>query len=265
MTRIFWIVTSIGPYPHARFNALAKIGRSDLVVAEIAARFGKYPWTRVEGGRYTRRTLFPEATLGSLQPALAASRLMRLLIQTRPDVCVVTGYSNLWDKAAAIQTRIWGKISLTTFVTTEPDRPRPGWKETLKSLLLRSFFDGVSCTGSRSRDYLLKLGVRRDRIKVCGNVVDNDHFAVPRERRNLSLPDGPFFAAVARFSPEKNLLALLDAYASYAARGAGRGNAPWPLVVCGSGPLDAVIRARADRIRQGSGLFSRIPRLRRVA
>jgi glycosyltransferase involved in cell wall biosynthesis len=101
----------------------------------------------------------------------------------------------------------------------------------------------------------LKLGVRYDRIKVCGNVVDNDHFAMPRERRNPSLPDGPFFAAVARFSPEKNLPALLDAYASYAARGVGRGDVPWPLVVCGSGPLDAEIRARADRVAKGQVVF----------
>jgi 1,2-diacylglycerol 3-alpha-glucosyltransferase len=255
MIRVLWIVSNIGPYHHARFNALAKIGRIDLVVGEIAGKLGKYPWTRLAGGGYTRKTLFSEATIESLQPALVASRLIRLLIHTRPDVCVVTGYSHLWEKATAIRAKTWEKVSLTTFVTTELDRLRSSWKETLKSLLLRSFFDGVICAGSRSRDYLLKLGVRYDRIKVCGNVVDNYHFAKPRERRNPFLPEGPFFVAVTRFSPEKNLPALLDAYASYAARAEGQGDTPWPLVLCGSGPLDVEIRARAEHVAKGRTVF----------
>ena len=108
--------------------------------------------------------------------------------------------------------------------------------------------------GPRHRDYLVKLGMHRDRIAMGYNAVDNDAFARgaeaarrdPEARRGL--PEAPYFLAVNRFVPEKNLPRLIRAFARY------RRDAPpegaWDLVLCGDGPGAAEV----DRAIQSGGV-----------
>ncbi|MCK9462251.1 MAG: FkbM family methyltransferase [Proteobacteria bacterium] len=250
--KIAWSIPNVGPYHHARYSKLAAAEDIDLDVIEVASKMGRYPWNRTDDTNYKRITLFENAVMEDLPGSLVTLRMMRQLAKIRPDVVVVTGYSNQWDRVSAAWARVTRKTSLTTFVTTELDHPRKRSVETAKSFLLRSLFDGVACTGQRSKEYLLKLGVKEERIQVCGNVVDNDHFAAPRELSNPALPQGPYFLSVTRFSPEKNLPAMLDAYEDYCRNS---NPAPWPLVMCGSGPQDAEVRARAARLNAGKVIF----------
>jgi glycosyltransferase involved in cell wall biosynthesis len=257
----------------------------EIRVVEIGSRQSKYPWTRPARGNYEKQTLFTEITTEDLSSIEVTARLLKTIWESGAQTVVVSGYSHPWDIAAAALARATGRLALSVFDSTEIDRERNPRKERLKGLAVRHLYDGVFCSGKRSREYLRKLGVKDERIQEGYDVVDNDHFAAPREPSNPALPDCPYFLSVTRFSPEKNLLAMLDAYEAYCRRpipqplpceGRGGGHplsvsergrggalgedggrvpAPWPLVMCGSGPQDAEVRARAARITAGKVIF----------
>src|SRR5438105_1988752 len=81
------------------------------------------------------------------------------------------------------------------------------------------------------------LGMPRDRIVLGYNAVDNDRYArdaraardAPGGRRGL--PEGPYFLAVNRFVPEKNLIMLIGAFARYRAGAAASAGRAWDLVL----------------------------------
>ncbi len=60
----------------------------------------------------------------------------------------------------------------------------------------------------------------------------------------VGLPSRPYFLAVSRFVPEKNLLRLVSAFARYRLKASDGG---WDLVLCGSGPAAAEIRSAVSR------------------
>ena len=102
----------------------------------------------------------------------------------------------------------------------EIDHPRTWWKEAIKRRRV-ALFSGGMVGGPRHRDYLVKLGMPESRIALGYNAVDNAAFARRAEaaRRDPAaregLPTRPYFLAVSRFVPEKNLARLVRAFARY--------------------------------------------------
>src|SRR5207253_6341544 len=107
------------------------------------------------------------------------------------------------------------------------------------------------------REYLITLGLPRDRVFTGYDVVDNEYFATNAAhvranqaafRRELNLPER-YFLASARFVEKKNLLTLLRAYASYREL-AGRleGLSPWDLVLLGAGPLRETLSSQLSTL-----------------
>ena len=167
--------------------------------------------------------------------------------------------------------------------TRAADGRRVWWKEWLKSRIVRRFNSAL--VGGRSHaDYLVRLGMSRERIATGYDVVDNRYFASKAEEirnakceirnsasveekvdagnpptANCQLPTGfaPYFLASNRFVERKNLARLIDAYAGYVksiqhsvvsiqGRGdsGGISTSVWPLVLLGDGPLRADLIAR---------------------
>jgi glycosyltransferase involved in cell wall biosynthesis len=98
------------------------------------------------------------------------------------------------------------------------------------------------------------LGVEEERIFTGYDAVDNEHFRrgamvarlrEPELRLSLGLP-ARYFLACSRFTPKKNLIRLLDAYARYRrlhAVGA------WSLVVVGDGEQRAELTSICEQLR----------------
>jgi glycosyltransferase involved in cell wall biosynthesis len=128
------------------------------------------------------------------------------------------------------------------------DHPRVWWKETIKGRRVRRF-SAALVGGPRHRDYLADLGMPRDRIALGYNAVDNDAFARAADAARRSeterrgLPSAPYFLAVNRFVPEKNLPRLIRAFAAY--RSVAREGQPWDLVLCGDGAGASEVEAAA--------------------
>jgi glycosyltransferase involved in cell wall biosynthesis len=130
----------------------------------------------------------------------------------------------------------------------EDDRVRQSWFERIKGAYL-TVFDGFVVGGSRSTNYLLRLGVSGMQIRAGYDCVDNTAIKalVGAARHDASLgPRHGYLLCVSRFVPKKNLVGLVRAYARYRQR-LGKSIQPWPLVMVGDGPdRPAVLRVIHD-------------------
>jgi glycosyltransferase involved in cell wall biosynthesis len=240
MPAVVFLVQRVGPYHHARFKAFAASSPSQLVVVEYRTTERTYGWDPVpEGGGYRRLS---SRTPSELRDALAGSGA---------TVLVCTGYSDPEVHAAAAWA-IDARIPLVACSdSTFQDERRVWVREALKGRIVAAF-DAALVAGTRSREYLGRLGLGSTRCFEPWDVVDNAHFAAgaaaarslgPAGREKLGLP-ARYFLCVARFVPKKNLARLLEAFGRYSREAGPNG---WSLVLSGSGPLEGDLRSQASR------------------
>ena len=235
--------TNFGPYHLARLRALAdRLARSGgrLLAIEVADQERRYPWARGRGLEpFDRTTLFPGRALETIAGDECARAMARTLDVARPDALGIVGYARPESMAGLRWARRNGKPAILMSESQEIDHPRTWWKEAIKRRRVDKFSSGL-VGGPRHRDYLVKLGMPREKIALGYNAVDNDAFARRAEAARRAgdgrrgLPGRPFFLGVNRFVPEKNLARLVRAFARYHAD-APTGTA-WDLVLCGGGP-----------------------------
>ncbi len=240
--------TNLGPYHLARLHALGSAlrARGDRLVAyELAGSERLYPWTSDREGEQplTATTLFPGRAVEDLTAADCRHAIAEALDRDRPDAVGAVGYVRPESLAMADWAARNGRPAILMSESGRLDRPRVWWKEAVKRRRIAQF-SAALVGGPRHRDYLIDLGMPADRIALGYNAVDNDHYsrgaaaarADAGSRRGL--PDRPYFLSVSRFATEKNLPALVRAFAAYR-RSAGAD--PWHLVLCGDGPEAAAI------------------------
>ncbi len=242
--------TNFGPYHLARLRALGASMRregGELLAYEVAGSERKYPWTpECHEEPFQWFTLFPERSLEEISSSECASVMKEVLSQNQPDAVGIVGYVRAESLAALGWARRNGKAAILMSESQEIDRPRRWWIEAIKRRRVQKF-DAALVGGPSHREYLVELGLPAERIALGYNAVDNAFFARasqeavrdPGSRRDL--PQRPFFLTVARFVPEKNLPALIRAWAQF--RELHRNSPPWDLVVCGSGPQEAEIQS----------------------
>src|SRR5437867_256578 len=153
------------------------------------------------------------------------------------------------------------------------DEPRTWWKEIIKRRIV-NLYSAALVGGQRHVEYLVELGVPRERIFTGYDVVDNDWFAQRaieirnshlrrgyggqaafEIRKKYGLPEN-YFLASARFVEKKNLTRLIRAYAEYRDRLKGTGvtdpsynrGAPWDLVLLGDGPLRETLNTQLSTL-----------------
>ena len=190
-----------------------------------------------------------------------------MLEQATPDVVAVNGWNNFGSLAAAnccVERRI---PMVVMSESARRDEARTWWREMIKRRIV-DFYSSALVGGQRHVEYLVKLGMPRDRIFTGYDVVDNAHFArraleiknlnppgLDELRRKYELPKN-YFLASARFIEKKNLPRLISAYAEYRNRSKGTGvtdpgynrDAPWDLVLLGDGPLRETLNAQLSTL-----------------
>ncbi len=236
METIAFLVQRVGPYHHARLCAWAAVRPGAVKVIEFRPADAVYAWTPVkENGGYERFQTH------------SREELCRTLDEMQPQVVVGVGYAD----PEINQATAWALHRRVPLVTcsdsTYDDEPRSWTKELFKRRIVGAF-DAALVAGRRAHDYLEHLGLGGERRFQPWDVVDNAHFERGAElcragesasRERLKLPPR-YFLCVARFVPKKNLQRLVEGYVRYA-RQAGDG--AWSLVLSGSGPLEAELRA----------------------
>jgi glycosyltransferase involved in cell wall biosynthesis len=246
--------TNFGPYHLARLRALAaRLAEVDgrVIAYETACAERTYPWQTDRGAEpFAWRTLFSTSVLEDVPRPRCARAMRRALERDQPDAVVVAGYTRPESMAALRWARRSHRPAILMSETQRLDYRRVWWKEAIKRGRVSRFAAAV-VGGPRHRAYLAELGLRADRIALGYNAVDNALYASQADRARsdpqgrADLPSAPYFLAVSRFVPEKNLARLIEAFARY--RKSVPDSAAWDLVLCGDGPgADEVRRAVAS-------------------
>ena len=212
---------------------------------ELAGRINTHAWQAHDLEPHIV-TLFPEKAVEDVSPWEYTRKTWQSLGRLQPDILALAGYEQTAMLTAFVWAKINGKIVILMSESKADDQPRRRWKERLKRLLVRHF-DAALVGGRPQKEYAVSLGIPPDRVFVGYDVVDNEHFArgaavaraqEARLRRELGLL-APYFLTVCRFIEKKNLVRLLSAYGLYRQL---HPQAPWDLVLCGSGALEAKLR-----------------------
>jgi 1,2-diacylglycerol 3-alpha-glucosyltransferase len=248
--RLAVVFDRLGPYHCARLAAVAQ--ELETVAIELSAETKEYAWSAVnEVIGFERKTLFSQGTVLEKVPREIAQRIGAALSSCWPDAVAIPGWSNPGALAAlgwCCSNRI---PAILMSESTAEDEPRRWWREVVKRRIV-PLYSTALVGGQRHVDYLVALGMPRERVFTGYDAVDNGYFArgakqargqMSEVRRQYGLPEN-YFLASARFIAKKNLPMLIRAYAAYRERSSlvtGH-SLPWHLVLLGDGPLRSEIR-----------------------
>jgi 1,2-diacylglycerol 3-alpha-glucosyltransferase len=235
---------------------------------EIAAKTDEYAWSPVRGAAgYSRVTLFSRGETRTMSTKQVSERIEDALEVCGPDAVAIPG----WSGESALAALRWcvetGTPSILMSESTALDKPRVTWREWIKQRIV-DLYSTALVGGQRHLDYLVALGMPRDRIFTGYDVVDNEYFArganevrsqKEEVRKNYGLPEN-YFLASARFIEKKNLSTLIRGYAEYRHAGANSelrpsNSEPWDLVLLGDGPLRSDLRRLIADLRLDSSLL----------
>jgi len=244
---------NIGPYHHARLNAAAD--RLSVTGIEWSAK-GYDAWGASDTpAQYQKISLFPEATEEYPDKAELRCAFSSALEQANPDVVAVNGWNNFGSLIAADCCVRRGIPMVVTSESSRLDEPRSWWKEGFKRRIV-GLYSAALVGGQRHIDYLVELGMPRERIFTGYDVVDNDYFlrraaeirnSTLEIRNKRGLPEN-YFLASARFIEKKNLPRLISAYSKYRHQSQTGGKAPWSLVLLGDGPLRETLSSQLSAL-----------------
>lgn len=251
MNSVAIVHTQCGPYHLARIRALVSTypGKVDLI--QLATQESQRQW--VVDNHSVKVTTIAEGVLEAYAARNLIKGLLEHLTQTRPSVLVVAGYSQPAMRAA-IKWSSRNRIPVILLSDSQGcDRPRNPLTETLKGQWIRRHCDAAFVAGGSAAQYLENLSFPKHRVWRGYDVIDNRYFSraahiiqqnKTHEREALGLPER-FFLYVGRFSREKNLLRLIEAFSLYQSTYTSE---PWTLVLVGSGEQELILKDKARKL-----------------
>jgi len=241
---VMFLWTQFGPYHVDRCEAVAAARqRWSIVGLELESDSREhYLWNATPARGFVKRTL------AATRPDTAAGRLRRVahVVQTGVSVGArhnfLCHYERIEVFVLAVILRLLGRRVYAMADSKFDDRARTPWREALKRLFFVPYH-GALVSGRRARAYVAFLGMARRPV-----VEGYDTVSIERVRSLADVapaPGGtPFaerrFVVISRFVAKKNLPLAIAAYDLYRRR---VGAAARDLVVVGSGPLEAALKA----------------------
>lgn len=222
--RIAILWKQMSGFARASFGALCDQGAELLLVHRSATADAPFDDERLGLG--------VESTRWSDAPP-AASALRQQLERFAPDALLVCS----WDVGA--YRRVASAMRGRTLRILSMDNP---WLGSVKQwggrvvapMVIRPAYDAAFLPGERQAAFAHRLGFGDDRILWGVNTCDHRAFAAVASQRACNPPPRAFLFA-GRLVVEKGVDVLADAYRRYRSRTSD----PWPLLVCGTGPLEA--------------------------
>jgi glycosyltransferase involved in cell wall biosynthesis len=218
-------------YKHLLFTALASLGAEVDVIFAARSTDLRSAWLQPTGENYQSHFL-SDGSFESLPQIRTALRAVGMAKRCQPDVVIIGGYSYL----AAWSILTWATVRHTPialwFESNMFDHPRQPAKEMVKRMFV-SACDVGHVYGISNREYLEHLGMKASAIIEKKATVDSSVFM---RRRAAFHSDFRRFVYVGRFSPEKNLPRLLEAFRIAHLKSRAE------LVLVGHGPDELLLR-----------------------
>lgn len=222
---VMW--THLSGYLNACLKALAETDGVELFVSNIRAESDapydeqQFAWI---GNRY------------QWKGGLDARELLSRVEEFKPDVIISSGW-NVPGHRHVLKKFRGRAVRLITLDNQ--------WQGTLRQWLgvltakayLHPICDAMFVAGERQAVFAHKLGFSQGRILRGVLSCDQEKFAASWQARRGSAIQARAFVYVGRFSPEKGLNILVDAYRQYRAAAID----PWPLRCYGTGPLQDIL------------------------
>lgn len=273
-SKVAVVFRRLGPYHHARLNAAS--AELNITAIESCGVDCTYAWEKIEGAkRFSRASLTECEGPGLLWRRMLKRRLWEKLSESKPHAVAVPG----WSAPEALSALEWCvKNRMPAVLMSESarqDEIRRPWKEWLKHRVVRVC--STALVGGRLHaEYLVELGMPRERIFLGYDTVDNNHFANGSAGFSLqkakNFPPEPlptpgleefdarcrlkpalrnYFLASARFVEKKNLPRLVQAYARYREHltGGNGENGGWDLVLLGDGKMRPELETRVAALK----------------
>lgn len=164
------------------------------------------------------------------------------ITQFKPDVINLPGYYEPAMNIVLFYCRLRGIKVIISADSTEGDNANIWWRESIKRFIV-SKAQGFFCYGSKSAEYIYKLGMKPKHILVTNNSVDNvkvetvfDEAILHRESSKQGFKLRKYnFIYVGRLIAFKNLDNLLAAYKPL-------NNTEWGLIILGNGSEDKKLK-----------------------
>ena len=207
---------------------------------ELFQRSDTYAWVSETRASFTKTTLFQR------RPAwfVIAWHLVRAIFATRSRHIFLCHYQEPYIFVTAMLLRLLGRRVYFMGDSKFDDEPRRLRRERLKSLFVWPYA-GALTASLRSAEYLHLLGFDRRPVEL-----GYDTISVSRIQQLAGSPPAPggmphdqrHFTIIARLVPKKNIALAIAALALLKTRG----QLARKLVICGSGPEEADLRARGQ-------------------
>ena len=244
MRTIVFLWENFGPMhiDRCRELALALAGEARVLGLQWTEKSAVYPWTADASSGFRLLTLFPKARPADLTTWGKYVRTLRACLGSGGREFFFSHYNDLAVALVAWTLTLMGRRVFGMALSKFDDYDRKIGREMIKALFLWPYAGFLTNRG-RSAEYLHFLTNGRVPLVFGHNTV-----SAAEVRRLAGAPPAPaglphgerYFTAITRLVPKKNLFLLLDAYVLYRAEAV----TPRPLRICGSGPLEAELRAR---------------------
>ncbi|HLY41326.1 MAG TPA: glycosyltransferase [Terracidiphilus sp.] len=222
-------------YKHLLFTAMAQLG-AEVDVLFAARSSNQRTAAMHQVGSAYRSHFLSEGSIESLPQFSTALRAVEVASQCLPDAVIISGYNYLPTWSMLAWAKIIGKPVALWFESNAFDRPHYPVKEFLKRIFLYGC-DVGHVYGTSNRQYLEELGMKSYEIVEKRATVDWELFS---KRRAVFHSDFRRFIYVGRFSPEKNLTRLMEAFQIVQSKTRIRAE----LLLVGYGPDESMLRQR---------------------
>lgn len=190
--------------------------------------------------RYNYKLLFNAdyEEIGATKKSVAVWREIYLY---RPDVIILPGFGEIPFWFALLAAKVLAIPPILTCDSTAMDQPAAWFKTTLKKLFV-SACNAAFCYGTKSKEYLLSLGMSNSSIYTRCQAINNAEFEtlwrknLP-QRQSLTAASGfkpRNIIFVGRLVPLKNLVRLINAFNDVKRNEELASD--WGLIVVGDGP-----------------------------
>lgn len=212
-------------------TAITEKGREDLVDFDVANYAYQFPVR-----------LINRIPLQQVSPWKTTWDWIRIILEFRPDVINLTGYSELGTLPVLLLSKCLGIKTIMTVESVENLSARGNalaniLKTTYKRFLI-GLCDGFFSYGLNTNNFLFQSGVKKRQILSFLNAFDKTAFLKSLPNSSTSTHPRPYLLFVGRLSPEKNLPALMELMKQL----------PIDLVIAGNGPQWEELKQKSQSI-----------------